>query len=151
MSKFNWWRRTKKKSKLQRKDAFKGRSFLLQQIENGDYDYSDYRRQALQELDYCKKEQAQITNTWKASAQSLQVKLDEVERKYIKRYNKLMEDFQKEEQNLLVALKADLTKEFKIDCWSEAIEEADDQDLVQFYHTYKKVVQEKVAKSLNIA
>lgn len=150
MSKFNWWRRTKKKPKLQRKDAFKGKSFLLQQIENGDYDYSDYRRQALQELDFCKREQAQISKTWKANAESLQVRLEEIERKYIKRYNKLMEDFQKEEQNLLLALKANLIKEFRVDCWDEAVEKADDQDLVHFYHTYKKVMQERVAKSLNI-
>ncbi len=42
MGKFNWWRRCKPKAKLQRKDALRGKSFLLQQIEHGDFDYSDY-------------------------------------------------------------------------------------------------------------
>lgn len=144
MSKFQWWRRERKRSPLSKKDAFKGRSFLLQQIEHGDYDYSDYRRQALNELDRCKREQKQVTANWVASAESLQEKLHEVERKYIKRYNRLMEDHHEEEHRLLSTLKEKLFKEFGVDCWDEALKKDFNQDLIKFYHNYAKIAKTKL-------
>jgi dsDNA-specific endonuclease/ATPase MutS2 len=146
MGKFNWWRRYKKKAPLQKKNALQGKSFVLQQIENGDYDVSDYRRQALEEIDRCKKEQAKITKSWKAGPESLQYELDQIERKYIKRYNKLMEDYHEEERRLLVKLRIELKKQFEVDCWHEALEATKNEDLIGFYNKYKQIALQKHAQ-----
>jgi hypothetical protein len=142
MGKFNWWRRYKKVGKLQSKDAFKGKSFLLQQIEHGDFDYSDYKRQAEEELERCKVEQQKLASTWIAGPESLQERLDEITRKYTKRYNKLMEDHDAEEFRLLHELRERLFKEEKIDVWDEAIEQGVDS-LTKFYYIYKDIAKNK--------
>jgi len=147
MGKFNWWRRFKKKRPLTRKQAFKGKSFLLQQIEHGDYDYSDYRRQALLELEWCKNEQEKIAAKWLGGPLSLQDKLDQVYRKYIKRYNRLMEDHDNLETKLLFSLKESLILEFGIDVWDQALDFDWEQDLKQFYHNYKTIAQNESTRS----
>ena len=143
MGKFNWWRRHKPKAKLQRKDAFIGKSFLLQQIEHGDFDYSDYADQAKQELISCKKDQTALTKSWKAGPESLQYRLDEIQRKYVKRYNKLMEDHHETEMRLLKELRQALTKEFGVDVWNETVN-CCKGDLVSLYWEYKKKANEKI-------
>ena len=70
MSRFNWWRRSKKQAPLQKKEALKGKSFLLQQIEHGDFDRSDYYKQAKDELRLLKEEQNKLTKSWKAGPES---------------------------------------------------------------------------------
>ena len=50
MSKFYWWRRIPKRKKLNVKDAHKLKPLILQQIEHGDFDESDYKRQANEEF-----------------------------------------------------------------------------------------------------
>jgi hypothetical protein len=144
MSRFNWWRRSKKKAPLKRKDALKGKSFLLQQIEHGDFDPSDYLRQAYNEKELCKKEQKKVISNWVAGPESLREKLHEIERKYIKRYNKLVEDHHEEENRLLRTLRQKLIIEFGIDCWEEALAADKDQDHVQFYHNYRKIANKKL-------
>lgn len=139
MSRFNWWRRSKKKAPLQKKEALQGRSFLLQQIEHGDFDPSDYRRQAKHELHLLKQEQNKLIKSWIAGPESLKHKLDEIERKYIKRYNKLMEDDFEEERRLLRNLREGLIKEFEVDCWNESLHTDPNQDLIALYHNYKKL------------
>ena len=139
MGKFNWWRRSKKKAPLQRKNALQGKSFVLQQIENGDYDPSDYYHQALHELELCKKDQNALTKKWLAGPESLKWELDEIERKYIKRYNKLMEDHYKEENRLLTNLRDGLIQEFGVNCWNEALKADINQDLIGLYNNYKKL------------
>lgn len=143
MGKFNWWRRYSKHKPLERKNALRGKSFVLQQIEHGDYDYSDYSRQAQEELKTCQRELATIKSNWKFGPESLQDKLDEVERKYIKRHNKLMEDHDKEEHRLLISLKEALIKETKQDVWDEAIN-IDADSLTQFYYNYKNLTKQKL-------
>ncbi len=112
---------------------------MLQQIEHGDFDPSDYYNQALQELELCKKEQNQLIKKWIAGPESLKYKLDEIERKYIKRYNKLLEDHYKEETRLLTALRNGLIAEFGVNCWDEALKADKDQDLLGLYKNYKKL------------
>lgn len=146
MSKFNWWRRERKKPILQKKNALKGKSFLLQQIENGDYDFSDYLRQAKEELRMAREEQAKIVKSWKAGPESLKQKLYEVELRYIKRYNKLMEDYHEEENRLLSKLRTELIKEFGVNCWEEALQANPEQDLISFYKNYKVIAQKKILK-----
>ena len=143
MGKFNWWRRNKKQQPLKRENAFKGKSFVLQQIEHGDFDYSDYYRQAKVELDTCSQLVAEVKASWKYGPESLQDEVMKIEQKYIKRHNKLMEDHDKEEHRLLVSLKEALIKETKQDVWDEAINAGADS-LTQFYYNYKDLTKQKL-------
>lgn len=140
-SRFNWWRRSKKKAPLKRRDAEKGKSFLLQQIEHGDFDHSDYLNQARNELVLSEQEQELIKSKWRAGAESLRERLDQVERKYIKRHNKLLEDYHKDENRLLQTIKERLLLEFKVDVWDEALVLERDQDLIKLFHNYKTLAQ----------
>ena len=103
----------KKQAPLQRKDALKGKSFLLQQIEHGDFNYSNYKSQAEDELVRATTEKAALLKNWKASKESYNEACHEIDRKYRKRYNKLMEDHLNEETKLLSVLKKRLILEFK--------------------------------------
>lgn len=144
MGKFNWWRRHKKRELLKRKDAFKGQSFLLQQILHGDFDHSDFLRQAREELVFAEQEKAKVISKWVASPEALSYKLDEVDRKYIKRHNKLMEDYDREEFTMLFGLRASLLKEFEIDCWDEALNLTEEGTILDLYKNYDKLARKKI-------
>jgi hypothetical protein len=124
---------------LDPKQALKGKSFLLQQIEHGDFDYSEYRAQALEELAMCKRDMLKLVTTWKYGKGSLDEKLDELERKYIKRHNKLMQDHDREENKMLHELRESLIKEFGTDVWDEALEQVDGGNLKDLYYTYRQL------------
>lgn len=143
MGKFNWWRRHKTRTLLKRKDAFKGQSFFLQQILHGDFDPSDYQNQARQELMYADQDKMKIAQSWIASEEALVHKLDEVDRKYIKRHNKLMEDFHREESMMLFGLKDGLLKEFEVDVWDKALEKVGQGDVKALYTIYAQLAQKK--------
>lgn len=138
-SKWNWWRRHSKRQPLDPKQALKGKSFLLQQIEHGDFDYSDYYNQALDELIMCEKDKLQLITNWKFGRESLQERVDELDRKYIKRHNKLMQDHDREENKMLHELKQSLIKEFGVDIWDEALDQVDGGNLIDFYYTYRQL------------
>lgn len=138
-SKWNWWRRHSKKQPLDRKQALQGKSFLLQQIEHGDFDYSEYRAQALEELVMCEEAKEQLASSWICGPDSLRDRLDEIDRKYIKRYNKLMQDHNREENKMLHELKTRLFSEFKVDVWDEALVEVAGGNLKDFYYTYRQL------------
>ena len=141
MGKFNWWRRYSKKPKLSKKDAFKGKTFLLQQIEHGDFDFSDYLRQAREELLRMKDAQQEITDKHKGGKESLQEKLDECERKYRKRHNKLMQDYEDEENRTILLLRESLIKQFGADVWDIALEQ-NTESLVEFYWKYQQLAKD---------
>jgi len=138
-SKWNWWRRHSKRQPLDPKQALKGKSFLLQQIEHGDFDYSEYRVQALEELVMCEEAKEQLASSWICGPDSLRDRLDELDRKYIKRYNKLMQDHDREENKMLHELKESLVKEFGIDIWDEALDQVDGGNLKDLYYTYRQL------------
>lgn len=115
---------------------------FYKKIEHGDYDYSDYFTQAQAELEYCRKDQEKLTNSWKAFDDSLKYALRDIEKRYRKRYNKLMEDHLVEEQRLLAKLKADLIKEFKKDVWDVAISLTTTHNLTEFYYLYRNTALE---------
>lgn len=138
-SKWNWWRRHSKRQPLDPKQALKGKSFLLQQIEHGDFDYSEYRIQALEELVMCEEAKKQLASSWICGPDSLRDRLDELDRKYIKRYNKLMQDHDREENKMLHELKESLIKEFGIDTWDEALDQVDGGNLKDLYYTYRQL------------
>lgn len=146
MGKFNWWRRYSKKPKLSKKDAFKGKTFLLQQIEHGDYDHSDYLRQAHEEINRMIVDMDKITINHKGGPDSLKDKHSECERKFRKRHNKLLEDYQAEETRTLHNLQQALFKEFGVDVWAECLD-TNTNSAVEFFHMYKKLAAEQVALS----
>jgi len=143
MGKFNWWRRHKTRTLLKRKDAFKGQSFFIQQILHGDFDPSDYGNQAKQELEFAERDKSKIAQSWIASEESLRYKLDEIDRKYIKRHNKLMEDYHREESMMLFGLKEGLLKEFEVDVWDKALEKVGEGDIKALYSVYAQLAQKK--------
>ena len=87
----------------------------------------------------CEEQKNKLASTWKAGASSLRYKQDEIDHKYIKRYNKLMLDHDREENKMLFELKQSLIKEFGVDLWDETLIEVADGSLVDFYYTYRQL------------
>jgi hypothetical protein len=147
MGKFNWWRRYRPKNKLQRKDALKGRPFLLQQIEHGDFDHSDFKRQAEDELKRCQKDLDTFVKNYKGNSPKEDSRYLDIERKYRKRYNKLMEDYHWEEMSMLIDLKQALIKEFEVDVWDDVMNEAMKRDIsggVSLYFLYSEISEKQL-------
>jgi hypothetical protein len=88
----------------------------------------------------CEKDKLQLISNWKFGRGSLQERVDELDRKYIKRYNKLMQDHDREENKMLHELKHSLIKEFGVDIWDEALDQVDGGNLIDFYYTYRQLV-----------
>jgi len=140
MSKFNWWRESKVKPKLKRADALKGKSYLLQQIEHGDYDPSPHLTDANRVMKRCELEVSDIKNTWNAGSESLRERVHQIKRKHTKRYNKLMEEFYNSELRTLNELKAQLIIEFGVDVWEIAINSCKG-GLKELYFVYEELSQ----------
>ena len=143
MSRFTWWRESRLKPKLKRSEALKGKPFLLQQIEHGDYDLAPYLSDARKVMKRCEQEIIKTKQTWKAGPDSLRDKIDEIERKHIKRYNKLMEDFYTTELRTLTDLKLRLCVEFGVDVWDTAIKSCKG-DLKDLYFTYQDAAEDLI-------
>ena len=137
MGKFNWWRRSKKKKPLDPSKIVKGRSVLLQQIQHGDYDHSDYKRQAEYEMKLCTKAQREVERSWMGGPDSLREKLDEIYRYYRKRYNRLLDDYHQDEAKILSRLRSCLIKEFKVDLWDSVVEGHQLTTVEELYYLYK--------------
>jgi len=84
-------------------------------------------------------EKGKIVLAHRGGKDSLRDKLDECERKYIKRYNKLMVDYNDEENRSLGNLKVELVKEFGMDLWDQVLDSCDEADTIQFYRIYSKL------------
>ena len=82
-NKFYWWRRFKPRTPLPKKSP------LLKKIQNGDFEYSDYRVQALYELELSKEK----ANTYPVYAYT---ERDEALKMGRLRHSKLMDDFMKD-------------------------------------------------------
>ena len=148
MGKFNWWRRYSAKPKLQRKNAKKGIPFVLQQIDHGDFDHSDLKRQAEEELVRCAKDLKQFIKTYKGYEPESDSRYLDIERKYRKRYNKLMADYHEEEIRTLVELRAGLISHFEMDVWEEVLQEAFKRDTTgarDFYFLYSEITNKQHA------
>lgn len=151
MGKFNWWRRYRPKNKLQKRDAIKGVPFVLQQIRHGDYDHSDYKRQADEELQRCEKELQAFVSAYKGNDPKQDHRYLEIERSYRKRYNKLIEDYYWEEANMLTNLRTSLASEYGVDMWEEVMTEAlrlDISDTESLFFLYNKMCQEQLTQQV---
>lgn len=152
MSKFYWWRRTSKKKKLNPKDAHKLKPFLLQQIEHGDFDESDYKRQANEEFKKRDKELAAFVEAYQGKDPKEDYRYGDIERKYRKRYNLLMKDYDWEEGCILFDLKNALIEYFEIDVWDRVLAESFKQDISgakSFYFLYSAVSKKQLLKTNN--
>ena len=152
MSKFYWWRRTSKKKKLKAKDAHMLKPFLLQQIEHGDFDHSDYKRQADEELMRCDRDLKEFCEAYKGRDPKEDHRYGEIERKYRKRYNLLMDDYSYDEGSILLDLKNALIEYFEIDVWDKVLAESFKQDISgakSFYFLYSVVSKEQLLKTNN--
>jgi hypothetical protein len=98
---FYWWRRFKSRDTLHKNIP------LITRIKNGDFDYSDYRVQALYELELAEEK----VNSFPTYAYTEREGALEMGRK---RYNRLMEDFMKDEFYLLQGIKDEFCKWFWI-------------------------------------
>ena len=142
MSKYYWWRRYPKRKKLQPKDAHKLKPFILQQVEHGDFDESDYKRQAEEELKTRDKELKAFVKSYKGINPEQDHRYRDIQRRYQKRYNKLMEDYHNEEGGILLDFKTALIDYFEIDVWDECLAESFAKDLdgaESFYFLYSSI------------
>jgi len=138
---FYWWRRFSKPAPLKRKDAFKGKSFLLQQIEHGDFDYSDYSRQAQDEYRIGAERIEKLKKTFRGGPEALKEEIEKYNRMMHIRINRLMEDHQNEETKLLFLLRDKLLKEFDCDVWYEALKITEEGTMVDLYWNYQKLAE----------
>ena len=146
---FYWWRRFSKQAPLKRKNALKGKSFLLQQIEHGDFDYSDYSRQAQDEYTIGAERVEKLKATFKGGPEALSEEIAKYDRMMFLRIRRLMEDHHNEESKLLFLLRDGLLKEFGIDCWEEALEKVEEGSMVDLYWIYNDLVKQKAMEVVN--
>ena len=100
-NRFYRWRRFKSRDTLHKNFP------LIERIKNGDFNYSDYRVQALYELELAEEK----ANSFPTYAYTERDEALEIGRR---RYNRLMEDFMKDEFYLLQGIKEEFCKWFWI-------------------------------------
>lgn len=105
---FYWWRRYKTHKPLPSKYP------LLQKIQNGDFKYSPFFQQAEWELHWMKDEQEEFIKNYQGREPELDYLYMEIELRTRKRYNKLIEDAYKDENEKLEKIVTLFCKNFKI-------------------------------------
>ena len=114
-SPFYWWRRWKSHKYLPTKKG------LLARILNGDFEYPDLFEWAKYETHYMQDELDAFVKNYKGEDPYEDSRYFEIQRRYAKRKNKLMEDAYEVEQRHLNGLVDELSKEFLItkeEVWS---------------------------------
>jgi len=106
---FYWWRRYRSHKYLSNKSS------LIDKIINGDFEYSEFFKQAEFELHWMRDEQDEFKDNYKGREPHKDPLYLAIEIRTIKRYNKLLEDGMKEEFDRTVKLVNGLVKKFKID------------------------------------
>lgn len=99
---------------------------------------SAYRALALKELEIHAKQRHTITTQWKGGADSLKEKLEHVDLLAQKRYNRLLKEYDEQEQRMLQELKHRLLTEFKVDVWDLSLSYPSDLTVEQFYYVYNQ-------------
>ena len=122
-NKFYWWRRFKPRETLH------NRVPLYDKIKNGDYEMSDYFYQAKWELELMAEKLATITNPdERHEAMGL----------CMERHRRLMNDYEKDENQIMAALKKDFKVVFGVTGDElEAYMERCDGDLMDLYNMVK--------------
>ena len=108
-SPFYWWRRWKSHKCLPVKAG------LLVRIQNGDFEYPKMFKWAEYELHYMQDELDEFVNEYKGfDDPKTDSQYFHIQKRYMKRHNKLMEDAHEAELNCLNKLVDELVKEFDI-------------------------------------
>ena len=108
-SPFYWWRRWKSHQYLPAKVG------LLAKIQNGDFDYPNLFEWAEYEMHYMQDELDEFTQNYQGNEDPKTDRLyRDIEKRYRKRYNKLIADAMEVEQRHLTSLVDVLSKEFII-------------------------------------
>ena len=108
---FYWWRRFRSHKCLPYKAS------LLSKIENGDFDFTEFYQQAKWELHWMKEEQDEFRKNYQSrdpEAYKQDNRYTDIELRYRKRHNKLIEDAMNEENDSLSRLRDELSKKFKM-------------------------------------
>ena len=108
-SPFYWWRRWKSHQYL---PVRKG---LLARIQNGDFEYPKLFDWAKYELHYMQEELDNFVNEYQGNDPKEDSRYYHIQKRYMKRHNKLMEDAHNTELRHLEELAEGLSKEFKVD------------------------------------
>ena len=108
-SPFYWWRRWKSHQYL---PVRKG---LLARIQNGDFEYPKLFDWAKYELHYMQEELDNFVNEYQGNDPKEDMRYYDIQKRYMKRHNKLMEDAHNTELRHLEELAKALSKEFKVD------------------------------------
>ena len=108
-SPFYWWRRWKSHKYL---PVRKG---LLARIQNGDFEYPKLFDWAKYELHYMQEELDNFVNEYQGNDPKEDSRYYLIQKRYMKRHNKLMEDAHNTELRHLEELAEGLSKEFKVD------------------------------------
>ena len=131
---FYWYRRFRAHKPL----PYKAR--LLDKIENGDFEYSEFFQQADWELHWMKDEQKEFIQNYKGfdNPENDTLYMD-IEIKARKRWSKLIEDGMKDEQNRMDKLVNGLYRLFKVskDTIRDEMEEFDGTTKEFYYHIAK--------------
>ena len=131
---FYWYRRFRTHKPL----PYKAR--LLDKIENGDFEYSEFFQQADWELHWMKDEQKEFIQNYKGfdNPENDTLYMD-IEIKARKRWSKLIEDGMKDEQNRMDKLVNGLYRLFKVskDTIRDEMEEFDGTTKEFYYHIAK--------------
>jgi hypothetical protein len=108
-SPFYWWRRWKSHKYLP------VRVGLLARIQNGDFEYPKMFDWAKYELHYMQEELDNFVNEYQGNDPREDSRYYDIQKRYMKRHNKLMEDAHNTELRHLEELAEGLSKEFKVD------------------------------------
>ena len=107
-SPFYWWRRWKSHQYLPVKKG------LLARIQNGDFEYPDQFEWAKYELHYMQDELDKFINEYQGNDYREDHRYYDIQKRYMKRHNKLIEDAHEVELRHLHGLEDELVKEFDI-------------------------------------
>ena len=107
-SPFYWWRRWKSHKYLP------VRAGLLARIQNGDFEYPELFDWAKYELHYMQDELDKFINEYQGRDPKEDMRYYDIQKRYMKRHNKLKEDAHEVEHRHLTGLVDELAKEFII-------------------------------------
>ena len=107
-SPFYWWRRWKSHKYLPTKKG------LLARIQNGDFEYPQMFEWAKYELHYMQDELDKFINEYQGNDYREDHRYYDIQKRYMKRHNKLIEDAHEVELRHLHGLEDELVKEFDI-------------------------------------
>ena len=105
---FYWWRRFPVHKSL------KPSAKLIDKIENGDFDYPQFFKEAEYELHWMKEEQADFIENYQGKDPEHDNLYLEIEIRARKRYNKLFEDGIKDDAGRIDSLVSNFSKHFKV-------------------------------------